>query len=124
MVAAGAVGLAVSQDGHSFEGRTEGLHATYCRAVAVRGDTVLISASRGPNGADTRLYRGSITGGNLERCDGGLPDSFVGNLDTHCLLAADEGMFCANDGKVWQSDDGGGSWSLAAEGLGRISCLL
>ena len=35
----------------------DGLHATYCRVVAIAGDAVLVSASEGPRGRTSALYR-------------------------------------------------------------------
>src|SRR5690606_704216 len=77
VVAATARGLATAGDGAAFDFRTGGLAHTYCRAVAVDGDTVLVSASRGPRGGDARLYRGSLDGEALHPCEG-LP-IFEGN---------------------------------------------
>ena len=55
VLAAGAVGLAVSVDGgSSWRIEREGLHATYARAVAVAGDRVLLSVSNGPRGGRAR----------------------------------------------------------------------
>lgn len=123
VVAACALGLAQSGDGHTFNIRSDGLHAGYCRAVAVADDTVLVSASRGPRGGDSRLYRGSLAGGPLEHAQHGLPDSFVSNLDTHCLLATNDAFYAANDGTVWRSTDEGRTWEVAAEGLGDVTCI-
>lgn len=62
-VAACAQGLAITIDsGATWEVDNEGLHATYCRAVAVAGDYVLLSASDGPDGSRSGLYRRALDG--------------------------------------------------------------
>jgi hypothetical protein len=58
--AACAYGLATSHDGHEFEIRDDGLHARYCRALAVAGDVVYVSASTGPSTNRGRVYRGDL----------------------------------------------------------------
>jgi hypothetical protein len=58
--AATAHGLALSHNGHDFDFRTAGLHANYCRAVAVAHDQVFVSASTGPSTNRGRLYRGNL----------------------------------------------------------------
>lgn len=123
VLAATALGLAVSTNGHDFEFRTDGLAARYCRAVAVHGDTVLVAASRGPRGGDAHLYRGDVIEGPLERCRRGLPESFEGNLDTHCVVTGRDTIYAGNGATVWRSEDDGMTWSVAAENLPTITCL-
>lgn len=124
VVAATAWGLARTDNGHDFEFHTEGLAYHYCRAVAVSGDTVVLSASRGPRGGESRLYRGSIDGGPMEICRQGLPAvGFDGNLDTHCLVAGDGQFFAGNGSTVWRSADQGRNWQTLADHLPRITCL-
>lgn len=123
VVAACALGLARSTDGHDFEIRSDGLHARYCRSVAIYDDRVFVSASRGPGGADASLYRGRLEGGPLQRCVDGLPESFDGNLDTHHLVAGPEGVFCGNGTTVWRSGDLGESWEVVAADLPTVTCL-
>lgn len=121
VAAATARGLATTGDGSVFVFRTEGLAHTYCRAVAVDGDTVLVSASRGPRGGDARLYRGSLDGGTLEPCEG-LP-AFEGNIDTHCVLARPGAYFLGHGPQVWVSTDGGDRWTAATDGLPSVTAL-
>lgn len=121
VVAATARGLAVTGDGHGFEFRRDGLGSTYCRAVAVDGDTVLITSSRGPRGGDARLHRAALAGGPLEALDGLGP--FDGNIDTHCVAVTDEGWFVGHGSSVWASSDQGDTWEVAVDGLPEISCL-
>src|SRR5437773_952527 len=52
VLVAAADGLGVSRDsGASWDFATSGLHGSYLRAVAVAGDTVLVTASTGPGGS-------------------------------------------------------------------------
>ena len=123
VLAACARGLAQSSDGRAFTYRDDGLHAPYCRAVALIGDTVVISASTGPRSSQARLYRASLTSGPFEQCSEGLPEWFDDNLDTHCLAVLDGSVYAGHGGTVWRSDDHGGHWTEVVSGLPRITCL-
>ena len=118
VVAATGTGFATSTDG----GRTwvvddEGLHASYLRAVAVAGDAVVVSASRGPGGGDPALYRRPLSGGAFERIGAGLPE-LGGNVDTGWLVAdGDLVAVVLRDGSVHRSADGGGRFEAVAAGL-------
>jgi hypothetical protein len=126
--AASARGLALSADrGDTWGFSRDGLHADYCRAVAVCGETILLSASRGPNGGEAAVYRATPDGAALERCAAGLPAAIDGNIDTHCLDALPDGSlaaFATEDGRAFTSDDEGRTWHQIAEGLPRPGCLL
>jgi hypothetical protein len=125
--AACAWGMAASMDrGDRWEFRTDGLHATYCRAVALCGDVLLVSASNGPRGGRSALYRTGREGGAFERCSVGLPGWFGGNIDSLCLDAVpDRGVaaFGTAEGSVFVSADEGASWDEAASGLPSVRCL-
>jgi hypothetical protein len=127
--AACARGLAVSDDhGASWTYRTEGLHAPYCRGVALCGETVLLSASSGPRGNRSALYRGAAAGADgFERCRDGLPEWFDHNVDSPCLDAApDRGVaaFGTGDGRVFRSTDEGATWTQVAADLPPVTCLV
>jgi hypothetical protein len=124
--AASAGGLAASRDrGESWSTRTEGLHAAYCRGVAVCGGTLLVSASTGPRGGESAVYRGRLEGGPFERCRRGLPEWFEDNIDSYCLDAIpDLVAFGTADGRVFASPDQGASWAEVASGLHSVRCLL
>lgn len=122
VVAAAAVGCCVSHDaGATWSVRDDGLHATYCRAIAVSGDMILISASEGPRGRQSAIYRGSVEGdGPFVR----VTEWIDGNIDTHALdLRGDHGVFGTRDGTVWESWDGGVTWEQTQEDLPSITSV-
>jgi photosystem II stability/assembly factor-like uncharacterized protein len=125
LAALGHGGLARSSDGgRSWTLASDGLHASYCRAVAVSDETVLLSASTGPRTRQGALYRGSIAGDTFERCHKGLPEWFSSNIDTGCLaLDGTNAAFGTDDGRVFVSTDTGGSWTQAAAGLPPVTVL-
>lgn len=126
--AACARGLAVSTDqADSWTVHIEGLHATYCRAGAVCGDRVLVSASTGPSSRNAAVYCGELDGGALERCRQGLPEWFDHNIDTYCLDALQDGSvaaFAESDGRVFASEDQGATWSEVGSSFLGVRCLL
>jgi hypothetical protein len=120
-------GLGVSRDGgDSWQFVTAGLHAHYSRAVAVSEAVVLLTASTGPGGKRSALYRTPLDGeGRFERCRGGLPEWFDDNIDTACLAAAGPlVVFGTEDGRLYRSPDGGTTWELAIKGLPAIRCVI
>lgn len=121
VVAATARGLAVTHNGHDFEFFRNGLDSTYCRAVAVDGDTVLISSSRGPRGGNARLHRGAVDGGALETCSD--LGTFDGNIDTHCVAVDAGTWFVGHGSAVYASSDRGDTWEKTVDGLPSINCL-
>jgi hypothetical protein len=124
--AATAIGMGVTRDGGgSWEFTDEGLHAAYCRAVALAGDVILLSASTSHTGRKAALYRRDLEGDAFERCTGGLPEWFADNVDTYCLDAnAGSATLGTSDGVVFVSEDAGRSWSKIAPGLPSISCVV
>lgn len=125
VLAACARGLAVSRDhGDSWEFLTQGLHAPYCRAVAVSGEHILLGASTGHDSKQAALYRMPIGGSAFEKCGNGLPERFDANLDTFWVAAdgAEAGL-ATPDGRVFISNDEGASWVQAADGLPHIRAV-
>ncbi|MDQ6726222.1 MAG: hypothetical protein M3066_08680 [Actinomycetota bacterium] len=125
ILAATAFGLATSTDGgRSFSVSDDGLHATYARAVAVAGDTVLLSVSTGPDGRRAAVYRRPLHGhGPFRRTAIGLPGTLPGNIDTFCLVAdGDRAALGTVAGRVYASEDAGATWSTIAAGP-RVTCL-
>ena len=128
VLAACARGLAISSDrGSTWSVRDEGLEAPYARAVAVCGDHLLLTASRGPRGGRAGLYRAETSEGPFERLREGLPDWFDDNIDTYCLDALPDGSLSAfgtTDGRVFVSHDAGSSWSALTDELAPIRRVL
>jgi len=126
LLAATAFGLAISADGgDSWSFETEGLHATYLRAVAIAGDTVLVTASMGPSGKRAAIHRKPLGRSEpFERCRRGLPEWFSANIDTACLVASGTTVaFGTADGLVFLSPDQGRSWEKVVTGLPPIHCV-
>ncbi len=127
LAAAISGGMAVSDDGgDSWRVHAEGLHARYARAVAVAGETVLISASDGPRGGHAALYRRPLAGDEpFEKCVHGLPDWFETNIDTYTLDARDDLVVFGTDrGTVYASDDEGATWREIARGLPGVTSVV
>ena len=123
---ASAEGFGISRNGgDSWSFVTAGLHAHYCRAVAVAGDHVLVSAATGFRGRRSAIYRASLDGDpRFERCRAGLPQWFDENIDTACLAAAGRlVVFGTADGRLYRSRDAGTGWELALKGLPRVGCV-
>ena len=84
---AAAVGVGQSSDGgNTWRWSTEGLHAKYCRAVALAEGWLLASASTGPATHEAAVYRRPVDDPEqpLVPCGGtsGLPARFPHNIDT------------------------------------------
>jgi hypothetical protein len=125
VLAAGAVGLAISENGGtSWRIEADGLHSSYARAVAVAGDTILLTAATGPHGGRGAVYRIPLEGIAFEKCEDGLPEWFDGNIDSGWLVADGTTVaFGTSDGDVFVSEDEGRRWDRAAEGLPQIRAL-
>jgi hypothetical protein len=113
VLAAAAVGLAVSRDaGSTWEVVTDGLHATYLRAVAYTDVGAVVSACDGPFGTHGALYRFDTgAGGSLARIADGLPEWLAGNVDTGKLDADGNVAAFADIERVYLSDDAGTTWT-------------
>jgi hypothetical protein len=119
-------GFGISEDrGDTWRWGNEGLHAHYCRAVAVAGDVVLLSASAGPRSRRAALYRRPLAGSaGFERCRDGLPEWFSDNVDTGCLAARGRTVALGSaDGAVFLSRDAGLRWEAIAKGLAPVRGL-
>jgi hypothetical protein len=125
VVAATALGLAESADGgNSWTFATNGLHARYSRAVALDGDTLFQSASTGPRGGRAAVYRREKVGDAFVKCEGGLPEWFDGNVDSHCLAASGGSvLFGTEDGRAFLSEDRGDSWGEVLSGAANVHCV-
>ena len=125
VVAATARGLAESGDGGgTWRFADEGLDAPYARAVALDGERLYLSASNGPRGGHAGVYRRDPEAAVFEKCGGGLPEWFGGNVDSHRLAAAGgTALFGTEDGKAFLSEDGGDSWRKVLDGSTRVTCV-
>jgi photosystem II stability/assembly factor-like uncharacterized protein len=126
VLAAAAIGLCRSEDGGaSWNVHTDGLHATYCRAVALAGDVLLVSASTGPFTEQGALYRRAIdSDGPFERCAGGLPEWQPHNVDSGCVATNGElVIFGGADGIVYASEDAGRTWRVLADDLPPVTAV-
>lgn len=121
--AATAWGLAAAHNGHDFEFRNSGLHADYCRAIAVLEDRVLLTASTGPRSDNARVYSAPLWDGDFEPLTGGLPERFDRNVDTHCLVASGDRVLLGHRGTVWGSADAGQTWEVVTGDLPEITCI-
>jgi hypothetical protein len=124
--AAAAIGFGRSLDGGAtWDWTADGLHASYCRAVAIAGDTALVTASNGPGTRQGAVYRRPLRGdGPFAKAHTGLPEWFPFNLNTFQLAAAgDEVVLGTDDGRVYRSSDAGTSWELAADGLPPVRAV-
>ena len=125
VMAAAYDGFGISRDGgDSWEFLTDGMHAHYARAVAVAGDSVLVSTSTGPGGRRAALYRKPLDGtAPFARCHDRLP-WFDDNIDTACLEAAGAVVvFGTEVGRVFRSLDGGERWALVTKGMPAVRCV-
>lgn len=121
--AASARGVAASHNGHDFDFRRDGLHGSYCRAVAVLDDRIIVTASTGPRSDDARVYAGPLWEGGFVQIGDGLPDRFGENVDTHCVVVLDDVLYLGHGDTVWGSTDAGETWQVTTQGLGNITCL-
>lgn len=126
VLAAGAVGLAVSEDGGgTWRMERTGLGSTYARAVAVADATVVLTVSNGPRGGRAGVYRTTFGPAmRFDKCTEGLPEWFDRNIDSGWLSAAGiEVAFATSEGDVFVSEDAGQRWRKAADGLPSIRWL-
>ena len=127
VMAAAAIGLCTSHDGGlTWDVEQEGLHASYCSAVAFTGDDVLVSASLDHFAAQGAIYRRPVDGhGPLVAVAGGLPKWIDGIADTGCIATHGSAVAIADrNGDLYLSGDTGRSWSRQAYGLPPPSSVL
>ena len=117
VAAAAGYGYAESTDGgRAWDVITDGLHASYTRAVAFTSEAVLVTASNGPFNAESAVYRRAVGDGPFEHVADGLPERFDGNIDTGCLDADGENAVLLDQGgAVFASGDDGMSWFHLAD---------
>jgi hypothetical protein len=127
VMAAAAIGLCASRDGGlTWDVEQEGLHASYCSAVAFAGDDVLVSASVDHFAAQGAIYRRPADGGDsLVAVGGGLPAWTEGIVDTGCIATRGSAVALADrKGNLHVSADTGRTWSRRATDLPSPSSVL
>jgi len=127
VIAAAAVGLCISRDGGStWSIEQEGLHASYCSAVAFAGETILVAASDGHFAARGAIYRRALDGdGPLLPVGAGMPRWIAGIADTGCIAVRGSAVAVVDRaGNLYTSDDSAGTWSNRVDGLSGPSSLF
>src|SRR5690606_8501518 len=123
---AAAVGLCITRNaGVSWTVETEGLHATYCSAVAFAENDVFVAASTDHFATRGAIYRRPVAGAHpLVRVDG-LPEWLDGIVDTGCIASRGSALAVADQGgSLYESIGAGRSWRERARGLPRPSAVL
>lgn len=129
-VAAGN-GVGLSFDGGTtWSWTTSGLHAPYCRAIALSEGFVLVSASTGPGTTQACIYRRAVDAPGRpfqplgEAGAGKLPRLFKQNIDTFELAAAGELVAVVTpSGELFASEDSGESWRRLSDALPGVRCV-
>jgi len=127
VIAAAASGLYVSADGGAtWNAERDGLHASYCSAVAFAGDDILVAASEQHFSAHGTIYRRRIDEpGPLLPVGGGLPNQIEGIADTGCIAArASVVAVVDRAGNLYVSEDAASTWSRRIEHLPTPSSVL
>jgi hypothetical protein len=127
VVAASAIGLCISRDaGATWTIERDGLHASYCSAIAFSGDDILVSASTDHFAAQGKIYRRPIKlDGDIGAVEGGMPTWTEGIVDTGCIAANGSSIAVADRaGSLYGSDDFGRAWSCRYTGLPTPSGVL
>ncbi len=127
IIAAAAIGLCISRDGGaSWTFEQDGLHGSYCSAVAFVGDDILVAASEDHFAAQGAVYSRRLDGsGPLLPVGGGLPRWTEGIVDTSCIATHGSTVAVADKaGNLYVSQDAARTWSCAADRIPRASSLL
>jgi hypothetical protein len=128
VAACGEAGLAMTTDGGAtWTTSTDGLAETYCRAVVVADDTVLLAAQAGFEGGNATLYRRPLEDPEAPfvPCAGGLPDGLPGTIDTHTVATWDEqAAIVLPNGDLYVSRDAGYAWRRLATSLGDVRAVI
>ena len=127
VIAAAATGLCISRDGgQTWSIHREGLHGTYCSAVAFAGSDIVVAASDHHFAAQGGIYRRPLDeSGPLLRVGGGLPKWLDGIVDTACIATRASALALVDrGGNLYLSEDNGANWSRRADQLPPPSSIL
>jgi hypothetical protein len=126
VIAASAIGLCISRDaGATWTVERQGLHASYCSAVAFSQNDILVSAATDHFASEGAVYRRPIEGKHPLEPIGGFPKSLEGIVDTGCIATRGTALAIADKaGNLYVSTDGGNSCPRRHSGLPAISSVL
>ncbi len=127
VAAASAIGLCISHDaGATWTIERDGLHGSYCSAVAFSGNDILVAASTDHFATQGRIYRRPIRpDGGMVAVEDGLPTWISGIADTGCI-ATNGSMIVVVDraGTLYLSTEFGLAWSRSSSELPNPSSVL
>jgi hypothetical protein len=127
VAAAAASGLCVSRDGGTtWAVEQEGLHASYCSAVAFLGDDVVVAASTDHFASEGSIYRRAVDRDDgLTPVESGLPRWTTGIVDTGCISVRHSiAVLVDRSGRMYISADAGGTWACVVDTLPVASSVL
>ena len=126
VIAAAAAGLCISRNGGAtWTVEQQGLHATYCSAVAFSADDILVAASTDHFASQGAVYRRPIEGKGSLNPVRGFPKSLDGIVDTGCIATRGSAIAIADKaGNLYVSADIGDSWRRRDSGLPTMSSVL
>ncbi len=126
VIAAAAGGLCVSHDGGAtWTAEQDGLHASYCSAVAFLGNDIVVAASTDHFAKQGAIYRRPLDRRQAFEPVGGLPRWIDGIADTRCIATHGSAAAVADRaGNLWLSTDSGQTWVRHAERLPAPSSVL
>ena len=126
VIAAAAIGLCISRDGGiTWTVEQDGLHASYCSAVAFSEEDIFVAASTDHFAAQGAIYRRPIDGKTPLQPVNGLPRWLDGIIDTGCIATRGSAIAVVDKaGNLYASEDAGHSWVHRDHGLPMLSRLL
>ena len=127
VVAASAIGLCISRDaGATWAIERDGLHASYCSAVAFSGDDILVSALTDHFAAQGRIYCRPIRpDGDIVAVEDGLATWLNGIADTGCIATNGSTIVVVDrGGTLYLSTEFGLAWSRSSSELPTPSSVL
>jgi photosystem II stability/assembly factor-like uncharacterized protein len=127
VIAAAGMGLCISRDGGAtWDVEQDGLHASYCSAVAFLGEDILVAASTDHFAKQGTVYRRAARERRpFTPAGGGLPRWIDGIADTRCIAASGSAAAVADRaGNLYVSTDAGSTWSRRARGLPPPSSVV